>query len=201
MRRNLCCSVVAAALLTWAAPSWMQVSTIAAGGPIISQQEVSPPNSQRQEPKSAQDAKDETDAEFKRLAGKWIPKSAVLAGDKIPDEVCKNIQLEMSPGRYKTITSGVESSGTITIDVTKEPRSMDIAIEDGPEAGKTIKCIYKLESEILHVAYSLAFEDVRPVDFESNQDNKQLVIVYQRPEKPADESKDSKPEPEESDKQ
>lgn len=117
--------------------------------------------------------------EFKRLAGVWRPSSAMLAGDPVPDEVCRRIELQLKDGQFKSFANGVESSGKIKLDLSQEPRGMDITIEDGPEKGKTIKCVYKFEGEKLHVAYSLAFDEVRPAEFVSNQDNKLLLIVYE----------------------
>ena len=122
--------------------------------------------------------------EFKRLTGVWRPKNAMLAGEKLPDEVCQRIQLDLSSGRFKSLANGNESAGTIVLDLATEPRAMDMTFENGSEAGKTIKCVYKFEDDNLHVAYSMAFDNVRPTQFESNQDNKQLLIVYQHHEEP-----------------
>lgn len=131
-------------------------------------------------PTSTPVSKIELAAEFKRLSGSWRPDSAILAGDKIPDEVCAKIQLDLQDDKFQTLTNGIETSGKISLDLSTDPHSMDIKIEEGPEAGKTIKCIYKIADDHLHVAYSLTFDEVRPTDFESNQDNKLLLIVYRR---------------------
>jgi uncharacterized protein (TIGR03067 family) len=190
MRRNLYLAVVSIALIG--------VCGFALGQDPAAKPTAKPPQESPTVQPKAQQTDDELADEFKRLSGAWKPKFATMAGDKIPDEVCKNIQLDMTPGRYQTITNGVESSGSIQLDLKAEPRSMDITIEDGPEAGKTIKCIYKFEGEELHVAYSLAFDEVRPVEFESNQDNKVLLIVYQHADKANDAPDRSSKSPDES---
>jgi uncharacterized protein (TIGR03067 family) len=102
-----------------------------------------------------------------------------MAGDKLPDELLQNNELAFTENRFKSLANGDTSTGTIKLDMTSEPRGMDIVFEDGVNQGKTMKCIYKIEDDCLHVAYSLAFDDVRPIGFESNQDNKLLLIVYE----------------------
>ncbi len=174
MRRNLWS--VAFAFLIWfsAARNWAQDQTAPAIAP-------EPANVDQQVDKIKEPKKfseEDVATEFKRLTGVWRPISAMLAGDPVPDEVCKRIELQLTDGQFKSLTNGIESSGKIKLDLSNELRGMDILIEEGQEKGKTIKCVYKFEDDKLHVAYSLAFDEVRPTEFVSNQDNKLLLIVY-----------------------
>lgn len=131
-------------------------------------------------PAAAVTSSDEIAAEWKRVAGLWRPKSAVLAGDKLPAEICTNIRLRISEGAFQSDSNGERSAGKMTLDPASTPAAMDLIIEEGAEAGKTLKCAYKLENDLLYVAYSIAMDGVRPPEFESNQDNKLLVLVYER---------------------
>jgi uncharacterized protein (TIGR03067 family) len=94
--------------------------------------------------------------------------------------LCKRIRLEFADGKFHSDSNGEKSDGKVTIDPTTTPANMDLLLEEGAEAGKTLKCIYKLENDLLYIAFSVAMDQVRPIDFESNQDNKLLVLEYER---------------------
>ncbi len=181
MRLDLCAVAMGLLVFTGSARNWAQEQ----GKEPQAKPSSGATDSTSTEKPPAKFSDEDVAAEFQRLTGTWRPKSGVLAGEKFPDEVCKQIKLELSNGRYKSTFNEEVSSGTIELDLSKEPRAMDITIEDGSDAGKIIKCVYKLEDELLHVAYSLAFDDVRPTKFESNQDNKLLLIIYEHPDEPA----------------
>ena len=59
---------------------------------------------------------------------------------------------------------------------------MDIKGTDGPNKGKTIKTIYKLDGDTLTVCYELGDGD-RPTKFETKADTKQLLANYKREKK------------------
>lgn len=125
---------------------------------------------------------DDLAAEWQRIEGLWKPKSAVLAGEKLDAEICKRIRLEFADGKFNSDSNGEKSVGKVTIDPTSSPPGMDLFLEEGADAGKTLKCIYKLENDLLYVAFSVSMDQVRPIEFESNQDNKLLVLEYERTE-------------------
>jgi uncharacterized protein (TIGR03067 family) len=188
MRLDLCALAIGLLIFTDSAVNWAQEK----GTEAQAKPPAGSPDSTPAEKTAAKSTDEDIAAEFKRLNGAWRPKSGVLAGEKFPAEVCQQIKLELSNGRYKSSFNGEESSGTIELDLSKKPWAMDITVKDGSDAGKVIKCAYKFEDELLHVAYSLAFDDVRPTEFESNQDNKLLLIIYERSEDKSAES-DSQP--------
>lgn len=194
MRPNLCTLAVAVWLTALTAQIWGQDDT---QGNQAKRPEKAARSAQDEKP-PAKVTDEDIAAEFKKLSGTWRPDWGELAGNKLPDEVCAGILLEMGEGTYRTVANGVESTGKIVLDLAKDPRTMDITLGDGPDAGKSLKCIYKFVDDELHVAYSLAFDDVRPTEFESNQDNKLLLFIYKRDEeseKSADKSEDKSDKP------
>lgn len=174
-RRNLW--AIAFAVLIGFAEARISAQDQTAPPPTPAPTKVDPQLDDIKEPKKF--SEEDVATEFKRLTKVWRPVSVILAGNAIPDEFRKQIELQIEDGKYKSMSNGVESHGKLKLDLSKDICGMDIFIEEGPEKGKTIKCIYKFDDDKLHVAYSLAFDEVRPTEFVSNQDNKLLLIVYQ----------------------
>ena len=59
---------------------------------------------------------------------------------------------------------------------------MDIKGTDGPNKGKTIKTIYKIDGDTVTLCYELG-GDGRPTKFESKPESKQFLVVYKREKK------------------
>jgi uncharacterized protein (TIGR03067 family) len=69
---------------------------------------------------------------------------------------------------YKVMDGGDErESGSITIDAGKDPKTIDFAVENGAEKGKTTQAVYEvdLKAKLLRVAYPAPGKD-RPATFE-----------------------------------
>src|ERR1700731_2414565 len=77
------------------------------------------------------------------MDGTWLPSAAEFGGEKFPDEVRKTIKLVIGDGKY-TVTVGTKpDKGTVKLDPSKKPRSLDITGTEGPNKGKTILAIYE----------------------------------------------------------
>ena len=113
------------------------------------------------------------------LDGTWLPASGEFAGDKFPEETLKSIKLVLKDGKY-TATVGKESDvGTITIDATKKPKTMDIVGTEGPNKGKMFPCIYEVTDDTLKVCYDLEGKE-RPKEFKTKEGTKQFFLTYKR---------------------
>ena len=126
---------------------------------------------------SAQPADD-----FKAAAGKWTVSKATLGGKDLT-KAFKGVELLLAADGGYTLTIGGETDkGTVKVDPTKTPKEMDILGKEGPNAGKTIKTIYKLDGDTLVVCYELG-EGARPARFETKADSKLLLVNYKRAKK------------------
>jgi uncharacterized protein (TIGR03067 family) len=124
------------------------------------------------------DAKD-----IEAMQGTWLPATAELGGQKMPDEVRKSIRLVLKGDRY-TVTVGTEGNdrGTVKVNSSAKPKTMDITGNDGPNKGKTFLCIYELTGDTLKVCYDLSGK-ARPADFSTKPGTQLYLVTYQR-EKP-----------------
>jgi len=113
------------------------------------------------------------------LDGVWKPVEGELGGTKLPETFLANLRLELSKGKY--VLKGAESpdSGTIVVDSSKEPKSMDVVGGDGPNKGKTFPCIYEFDGDTLRICYDLSGKK-RPTEFKTLKDTKLYLVTYQR---------------------
>ena len=105
---------------------------------------------------------------------------AELAGKKYPDEIRKTIKLVIKDDKY-TVTVGTEGAdqGTVKLDPSANPKTMDITGTDGPNKGKTFLCIYELDGDTLRVCYDLRGK-ARPTEFKTKPGTKLYLVTYKR---------------------
>jgi len=119
------------------------------------------------------------DAKADSLDGTWLPEAAELSGVKYPDDVRKATKLVMKGDKY-TVTVGTQSDrGTVKLDASVEPKTMDITGTDGPNKGKTFLAIYEHDGDTLRVCYDLSGKS-RPTEFKSKPGTQLFLVTYKR---------------------
>lgn len=122
------------------------------------------------------DGKDEPKAD-----GTWTVAAAELAGKKM-DELVKGTKLVIKDGKYTVTTDGATDKGTVKVDASAKPRTMDVTGTEGPNKGKTILAIYELDGDTLNVCYDLSGK-ARPTAFETKPNTALFLAVYKRVKK------------------
>jgi len=113
------------------------------------------------------------------IQGKWLPSEAEIAGKKYPDEVRKTITLEIKDGKY-TVTAGPElDRGTVKLDPSAKPKTLDVTGTEGPNKGNTFLAIYELDGDTLRICYDLSGKG-RPTEFKTKPDTKLFLVTYKR---------------------
>jgi len=125
----------------------------------------------------ADDKKNEDD--IKASVGKWDVAKAELGGMDITEQI-KTIKFEIMAGGKYTVVLGEKDEGTFTVDASKTPKEMDIKSTAGPNKGKLIKAIYKIDGDAMTICYELGGGDKRPTKFESKTDTKLFLVDYKR---------------------
>jgi uncharacterized protein (TIGR03067 family) len=127
-------------------------------------------------------ARGDDKADLKALVGKWKLEKAKLNGMDITEQF-KTLDFEIpAEGKYTLKLGGQPDEGTLTVDSTKTPKHMEIKGTGGPNKGKTIPAIYKLDGDTLVVCYNLGGGE-RPAAFESKPDTKVFLATYKREKK------------------
>src|SRR5215218_7871657 len=96
---------------------------------------------------------DEKADEWKAMSGKWTVEKAILGGAEATAALSTAV-LTLADGKY-VLTLGQEDKGTVTIDLAKKPKQMDIEGTEGPNKGKKYLAIYDLAGDSLKICYAL----------------------------------------------
>lgn len=105
-----------------------------------------------------------------QLNGTWIPLEEEIGGAQLPKEAFEGQKLVIKDELY-TMTAESVDKGVVSISGDK----IDIEGRQGPNAGRQLKAIYKLENEQLTICYNLN-GDSYPESF-STQGNPMLFLV------------------------
>jgi uncharacterized protein (TIGR03067 family) len=113
------------------------------------------------------------------MQGTWVPSSAEFAGEKFPDEVRQTIKLVVKGDKY-TVTVGKQvDQGTVKVNPSAKPKTLDITSTEGANKGKTILAIYELDGDTLRVCYDLNGKD-RPTEFKTRTNTQLFLVTYKR---------------------
>jgi uncharacterized protein (TIGR03067 family) len=121
--------------------------------------------------------------ELKKLEGSWATVFIEAAGQKVTDEdKIKTRKLSTKGDKY-TLKVGDETvRGTIEINPTKKPKTIDVKPDSGSNKGKTLLGIYELDGDNLKICLALPGKD-RPTALVTAAEDRQQLVVYKR-EKP-----------------
>jgi uncharacterized protein (TIGR03067 family) len=123
-------------------------------------------------------------ADLKAMVGKWKVEKAEVGGKDITD-FAKQMQFEIRDGgKYTTVIGDEKDVGTFTVDPSKSPKELDVKPTGGPNKGKTVKGIYKIDGDTLTVCYGFEADKAgRPTKFDSKAGDKTLLMTYKREKK------------------
>lgn len=122
---------------------------------------------------------------LKELEGNYSAVSMSKAGEPAPDEFLKTIAFNIKGDTF-TVTfkkgdANEDKAATAVIDTTKKPISIDLTPKDGPEAGKPMLGIIKVEKDSITLCWTDRGENAeRPKEFTSTKENKQFLIVMKK---------------------
>jgi len=118
------------------------------------------------------------------LAGTWQAVSYALDGNKASDEDMKKIKLSIDAnGKATAVRDGkVFIAGTIQIDPTMNPMTMDVTYTEGDPTGQTAFGIYKIEDDLLTICRA-APDRGRPAEFASLRGSGHTLMTYKREQK------------------
>lgn len=116
---------------------------------------------------------------WRQLRGIWIPKAIQVGGREMPEDVLAATKLAIGDRSYRVDMSGQQDQGEIRLELGQEPLAMTLIGTKGPNSGKTIPAIFKLEADRLVICYNLEGE-TRPTEFSSTKDSMIALIVYER---------------------
>jgi uncharacterized protein (TIGR03067 family) len=117
-------------------------------------------------------------ADLKELQGTWVPKSAELGGKPLPADL-NTMKMVIKDDTYLVTVGPTEDKGTLKIDASKKPKTIEIVGTEGPNKGKTFPAIYEIKGDKLTVCYDLNGKTA-PTEFKTQDGTATLLIVYSK---------------------
>jgi uncharacterized protein (TIGR03067 family) len=131
------------------------------------------------------EAKDKAVAkELQAFRGTWRLIAKEEDGKKFSEEEIKDVIMTSNGSGAASVRRGdkVLAEGTVKLDPTTTPRTIDIAFTEGEHKGKTRLGIYEIEGDTFRVCCARP-GDGRPAVFSARAGSGCTVIVYQREKK------------------
>ncbi len=127
---------------------------------------------------AADDPKDEVKKEQDKFKGTWIVESAEHKGQASEEGKGDEVTFDGDQVTIKR-ANGEERKGTIKIDPTKKPKTIDFTPSDGDNKDKIHPGIYELKDDTLKVCFSQP-DNERPTAFSTKADSEEMLYVFKR---------------------
>jgi uncharacterized protein (TIGR03067 family) len=120
--------------------------------------------------------------DLKAMEGTWKVQSGEAGGKPIDPGDLKGLVVKITGDHYTATTNEGTEAGTVKVDETQNPRTMDATKTEGFEAGKVIKAVYKVseDGETLTVCYAFDPGAERPTALATKDGVGWILIVYVR---------------------
>jgi uncharacterized protein (TIGR03067 family) len=131
---------------------------------------------------AAPGTKDEKD-DLKKFEGSWVFSSWDHAGHALPAEARETAKLTIKGDKYSFEFNDLTEEGTIKLDPGKKPATIDLAITDGEDKGKSQVGIYKIDGNTITVCLAAPGSKDRPTEFKSTEENGHILATLKRAKK------------------
>lgn len=101
-----------------------------------------------------------------------------FGGSATPPPKMSSMRLTLRDGRYEFVEGPSHDLGRLALKPSQRPKEMDIVGVKGPNAGRTIPAIYRLQGDRLTICYGL--DGHRPKAFVSPKKSIVLLVVFLR---------------------
>ena len=126
--------------------------------------------------------KDEKD-EIKKFDGHWTITGWTQGGGELPKEFLDSTKWSVTGDKYKFEQETSIEDGTIKLDSTKKPATIDLDITSGNDKGKKQLGVYKIEKDVITFCLGRPGDEKRPTDFTSTEDNNNILITLKKGKK------------------
>src|SRR4051812_35592377 len=79
---------------------------------------------------------DDAKKDLDKMKGTWKAVSGETDGNPLPDEFLKSIQFTITGDKYTLKQGDEEEEGTLKLDATKKPKTVDVTITKGRDKDK-----------------------------------------------------------------
>ena len=120
--------------------------------------------------------------DLKAMEGTWKVEAAEAGGKPVESEDLKSLEVKITGERYEVTIKDKVDAGTLKLDETKKPKTMDATDTEGDDSGKVVKAIYELTGDTLKVCYAMDGGE-RPTEMATKEGSSLLMLTYKREKK------------------
>ena len=117
-------------------------------------------------------------ADHEAIVGVWTLASISSEMGEVTGEQLTRYKLAFT-GRTYMVSTDQPVSGGYTVDPTTRVKALDLDAADGPNKGKTTRCIYELDGDTLRICQGQAGSD-RPAGFPDKPAQGLVILVFKR---------------------
>jgi uncharacterized protein (TIGR03067 family) len=118
--------------------------------------------------------------ELKRQQGAWSVTSSIYDGQRAAPELVSSIRRTVTDDRVVWELNGKRFAGSkIALDSTREPKTIDVIPDEGPNRGEHVLGIYRLENDTLTICMAAPGKP-RPSTFEAEKGSGCTLRTYPR---------------------
>jgi uncharacterized protein (TIGR03067 family) len=122
---------------------------------------------------------DEVEKELEKWQGDWVAVSGELAGLTCRAEELRAVKVTIQGDKWIGTGSGGTTTYSITLDLTTDPKRLDLKGVEGKWAGRLFLGIYKLEGDMLTVCKGHG-DNSRPTEFATKVRTSHQLTVFKR---------------------
>jgi uncharacterized protein (TIGR03067 family) len=122
---------------------------------------------------------------LKELEGTYTPVSITRAGDPAPADFLTGtsivIKADTLAVRFESAKGSEDKAAVVLVDPGQKPIAIDLTAKDGPDAGKPVLGIVKVEKDTVTLCWGDRTDRAeRPKEFSSTKENKHFLIVMKK---------------------
>jgi uncharacterized protein (TIGR03067 family) len=100
----------------------------------------------------------------------------------VESDEAKDIVVKITGERYEVRVGDKIDGGTLKLDETQKPKTMDATDTEGDDVGKVVKAIYELSGDTLRVCHGGDGEE-RPKEMATKEDSAVIIMTFKREKK------------------
>lgn len=122
---------------------------------------------------------------LKDLEGSYTAVSMTRSGELAPDEFLKTVSFAIKGDtltvRFKKGENSEDKTAKLVVDASQKPIAIQMTPSDGPDAGKAMLGIMKVEKDTITLCWAdRSDKPERPKEFKSTKDDNNLLIVMKK---------------------
>jgi uncharacterized protein (TIGR03067 family) len=127
-------------------------------------------------------AAQDIDKDLKQTEGTWKVSMTEYDGKKVPQVKGKAVKLVVKGNEYVIFGEKEKTVGTLKVDSSKKPKTMDVMFSAGPLKGKVIRGIYELNDDTMRACFGTP-DGERPTEFATKEGSGWGLFHYERVKK------------------